>query len=368
MMSRMRSRLRRFVPLLVLLAAACAEVQVQKPIVKPVFPPPPEPPRYYWEHVLVSTVQVLRGDSKSRLRTMVTGETEIGIGFAKPFDVSVCQGRVYVADSVARFVFGLDFPGGRFFQVGVEEPGELAKPLGIATDGQCNVYVVDATRQRINIYDRDGKYLRSLGGTEMFSRLSHVAVDPAGTTIFAVDTGEVLKTEGHRVRVIDARSGTHLRDIGARGDRDGQLNLPRDVELGPDGLVYVVDGANFRVQVFTQDGTFVRKFGEIGRRIGQFSRPKGIAIDAQGRIYVTDTSHGNFQVFTPEGQLLLFVGTRGDKNDPAKYLLPAGIDVDEDGRVYMVDQFFAKVDVYRPAELPTDQGHLGIWSRSLVQK
>ena len=32
--------------------------------------------------------------------------------------------------------------------------------------------------------------------------------------------------------------------------------------------------------------------------------------------------------------------------------------VDEDGRVYMVDQYFKKVDVFRPADLPEDEGWL----------
>jgi hypothetical protein len=44
-------------------------------------------------------------------------------------------------------------------------------------------------------------------------------------------------------------------------------------------------------------------------------------------------------------------------------MLPAGLDVDEDGRVYMVDQFFRKVDIYRPASLPKQGGHLGAWYR-----
>jgi hypothetical protein len=76
---------------------------------------------------------------------------------------------------------------------------------------------------------------------------------------------------------------------------------------------------------------------------------------------VSDAAFGNFQIFTAEGQLLLYVGSRGSKLEPAKYMLPAGIDVDEDGRVYMVDQFFRKVDIYRPAGLPKESGFLGAW-------
>ena len=56
--------------------------------------------------------------------------------------------------------------------------------------------------------------------------------------------------------------------------------------------------------------------------------------------------------------LLMFIGTRSEQGGPARYILPSGIAVDEDGRVFFVDQWFAKVDVFRPYDLPVDQGFL----------
>jgi DNA-binding beta-propeller fold protein YncE len=227
-------------------------------------------------------------------------------------------------------------------------------------DAQCNLYVADGSRAQVLVFDADGRLQRTIGGADWFNRLSHATPTPDGGRVFAVDTGS-LESRNHHVRVFDTDSGEHLYDIGTRGGETGEFNLPRDVEIGPDGKVYVVDGANFRVQVFDQDGNFVRAFGEVGRQSGQFSRPKGIAIDAEGRVYVSDAAFGNFQIFTPEGELLLYVGSRSSRPEPAKYMLPAGIDVDEDGRVYMVDQFFRKVDIYRPANLPQESGFLGAW-------
>jgi len=350
------------------LLGACAQLPEQKPFVPPVFPPPPEQPRFYFEHMLVSTAQVTSTDATTRWRRLLTGESARGLGFAKPFDVTACRGRIYVSDSVRRTVIGFDFPGGRSYAIGEDEPGALVKPLGIASDNDCNIYVADATPKRIAIYDQDGQFLRAVGGAKYFDRLSHVAVDPNGAKIFTVDTGSTGgDMQAHKIRVFDASTGTHLYDIGKRGAGDGELNLPRDIEFGPDGLLYVVDSGNFRVQVFEQDGKFVRSFGTVGRRIGQFARPKGIAADPSGNIYVTDASHGNFQIFNPEGQLLLFIGGRSNRSEPAKYTLPAGIDVDEDGRVYMVGQFFRKVEIYRPAELESNQGFLGVWANQLAE-
>ena len=123
----------------------------------------------------------------------------------------------------------------------------------------------------------------------------------------------------------------------------------------------MVDGGNFRVQVFDQQGKLIRTIGTLGRRYGQFARPKGIAIDPAGNIYVSDAAHGNFQIFSNDGKLLLFVGKRSESFGPANYMLPAGIDVDEDGRIYMVDQYFRKLDVYRPVTITETEGYVGAW-------
>jgi len=345
----------------VLAVGACADTPEAPEGVEPiVFPPPPEEARFVYERTLFNSANIRELDATTRLRLAVTGESVAGRALAKPFDVVVCRGRIFISDTVERVVMAFDVPGRRFFEIGRVGPGALRQPLGVGVDARCNLYVADGALSQVLVYSADGNFQRAIGGPDWFNRLSHAAPSPDGTRVFAVDTGGV-ENDSHRVRVFDGVDGSHLHDIGTRGKEPGQLNLPLDAELGPDGLLYVVDGANFRVQVFAPNGTFVRSFGEVGRQTGHFSRPKGIALDREGRVYVSDTAFGNFQIFTPEGQLLLFVGGRSAKLEPAKYMLPAGIDVDEDGRVYMVDQFFRKVDIYRPADLPPESGFLGAW-------
>lgn len=327
-----------------------------------VFPPPPDAPRFVFERTVTGSRDLQVVDRAARLRRMLTGETSSGLGFAKPFDVTVCQGRIYVSDSVQRSVYLFDLSERVLSEIGRENPGALTKPLGLDTDGECNLYVADGTAGRIHVYDQRGGFLRAIGGSGMFERLSHVAVDAEGERVYAVDTGGV-NSRSHRVRVFDALTGEHRFDFGTRGDGAGEFNLPRDIAIGADGTVHVIDGGNFRVQVFSAEGAYLRAFGAVGRRYGQFSRPKGIALDPDGNAYVSDTAHGNFQVFDPRGSLLLFVGERGTRFERARYMLPSGIDVDEDGRVYLLDQFFRKLDIFRPAEMSETDGFLGSWSQ-----
>jgi DNA-binding beta-propeller fold protein YncE len=344
--------------LAIALMAACATApeEALKEAEPLVFPPPPDEPRLVFEMSLISSSQAT-ADEGSAWRAMITGEVNRGEGFGKPFDVSVCRGTVFVSDTVLRRVLVFDFPARRFYRIGEGAPGALQKPLGIATDAQCRLYVADAALHRVMVYTKSGSFVGPIGGPDWFDTLSHVTVKADGSRVYIVDTGGV-DTQDHRVRVFDGSSGEHLLDIGTRGTAEGEFNLPRDVELSPDGKLHIVDGGNFRVQVFEEDGTFVRTFGSVGSRYGQFSRPKGIAVDPAGNIYVSDTAFGNFQIFNSEGQLLMFVGGRSSQPGPARYTLPAGIDVDGDGRVYFVDQFFRKVDIFRPAGLARQDGAL----------
>lgn len=346
--------------LLLLLVAGCATAPPPAPAAPPpalVFPSPPDPARFAYERTLYGSADVAAEEASSDLRRMVTGESRSSEGFAKPYAVAVHQGRVYVSDSAERFIKVFDFPRARYYRIGEDEPGRIIKPLGIDVDGAGNLYVADATARDVKIFGPDGRYRRSIGGPKWFDRLASVTVDRLGTRLYAVDIGGV-SSANHRIRVFDATSGAHLHDIGKRGAAAGELNLPRDVAIGKDGQLYVVDGGNFRIQVFSAEGAFLRSFGAVGKQYGQFARPKEIATDREGNVYVVDSAFGNFQIFSPEGELLLFVGERSERDGPAKYMLPSGIYVDEDGRIYMVDQWFRKVEVFRPIALPAGGGFL----------
>jgi DNA-binding beta-propeller fold protein YncE len=338
----------------------CAEVPVARDAGRPqvlVFPPPPDEPRFVFERSLYSSSDVTAKDRSSALRQMLTGEGErAGEGVLKPYGVAARRGRIYVADSVGGALRVFDVPGQKFLSIGTEEPGQLLQPLGVDTDAAGNIYVVDATAKMVKAYGPDGKFLRQFGGRNALVRPTGVAVDAAGERAYVVDTGGVDKQDAHRVRVYDPRTGAHLFDFGTRGNGPGEFNLARDVAVSANREVYVVDGGNFRVQVFDRDGKYLRAFGQVGRQPGNFARPREVAIDREGRVYVSDAAFGNFQIFDANGGLLMHVGDRAERDAPARYMLPAGIAVDEDGRVYMADQYFRKVDVYRPYAMRPDQG------------
>ena len=354
----------RLLPALVavlLVLAGCAPAPVAPPATAPrelVFPPPPDEARFVFERSIRSSADIVPDDPGSELRRLVTGEEARGDPLSKPYAIAATRGRLYVSDTVARFVRLFDVPAGRQHRIGDEEgPGQLIKPIGLDVDAAGRLYVADIGAKAVLVYDAQQRFLRRIGGPAWFSRLSSVTVDPEGRRVYTVDLGGV-SSDQHRVRVFDATSGEHLMDIGRRGSGPGEFNLPRDLAIGLDGRLYVVDGGNFRVVVFDREGRYLHSFGSVGKQYGQFARPKEIAADREGNVYVVDAAFGNFQIFNAEGELLLFVGDRGERDAPARYMLPSGIAVDEDGRVYVVDQWFRRIDVYRPATLKPDGGWL----------
>ena len=338
------------------LLASCADTPLQPPTADDgdrLWPMPPELPRFAFEVALRSAADVLEDTDAARLRRRLTGlRLPAERVLEKPSGIAAREGRVYVTDSVRRSIIVFDVPRRRIFQFGLRAPGTLVKPMAIAVDQARRVYVADATLRKVLVYDALGLFLHAIGNPSQLQRPTGVAVNVDGSRIYVIDRAD-NESDQHRVMAY-AGDGTLLREIGKRGRRDGEFNVPVQGVVSANGQLHVLDAGNFRVQSFDADGHFLRSFGNVGTGLGQFARPRGIACDREGNLFVTDAAFGNVQIFSPRGELLLALG-RGDKRDlPGRYGLLTGVAVDETDRLYLVDQLFGKVEVIR--RLPEAEG------------
>ena len=235
---------------------------------------------------------------------------------------------------------------------------------GIHVDYKGNVWIGGNGEKDAQIlkFTKDGKFLLQVGhfgknggsnDPENFGRPAKIWVDPKTNEAYVAD-GYLNK----RVAVIDADTGKMKRYWGAYGNKPDDTSLgPYDpkappaqqfrnpvhcIERANDGLVYVCDRQNDRLQVFQPDGTFVKEaffakntlgagsvwdiafskdpgqkflmladgqnervrvilretleelasFGDGGRQPGQFYGVHSLASDSKGNLYTTETYEG----------------------------------------------------------------------------
>lgn len=155
----------------------------------------------------------------------------------KPTDVKVRGDRVYVADLGGGKVRVYDratlkeiaaIPAGT-----PDEAKKLFQPIGLDFDNAGNLYVSDAGAFRIQVYDQDGRYARTIGrhGTSPgeFARNKGVAVDRAGR-VYAIDNAF------QNVQVFDEQ-GRILMYFGEQeAGLDGHMDLPSAIIVDYDHL------------------------------------------------------------------------------------------------------------------------------------
>jgi outer membrane protein assembly factor BamB len=107
--------------------------------------------------------------------------------------------------------------------------------------------------------------------------------------------------------------GALVRRWGSQGEGPGEFDFGTvttaigqrgPLAVGSDGLVYVSDVENHRVQAFAPDGVFLRSFGSLGSGPGQFTIPFDLNADAVGNVYVTDDGAQRITKFSASGAVL----------------------------------------------------------------
>jgi DNA-binding beta-propeller fold protein YncE len=211
-------------------------------------------------------------------------------------------------------------------------------------------------------FTHQGKFLRQFGKAGM-SKGSADTSNMRGPANLVVDpaSNEVYVADGYgnrRVIVIDGDTFAFKRMWGAYGNRPDdadlgpynpdappaqQFRLPHNISVSRDGLVYVADRPNNRIQVFRKDGTFVRE-AFISRRTLLAGAASGFALSAdpdQRFLYMIDGANhhvwilnrSTLQVIARFGQQGIFGGSLN---------IPHAIAVDSKGNIYVGENFDAR--------------------------
>ncbi|MBI1749328.1 MAG: 6-bladed beta-propeller [Acidobacteria bacterium] len=216
---------------------------------------------------------------------------------ALPIGVAVDdKDRLFVSDSFLHQISCFDPQG---VLLAVFGGSQLERPGGIAVDSpRRKLYAADAKAHRVAVFDIDSfAFLHFVGEPSArgeaepgkFSAPSNVAVDAQGF-LFVTDTWN------YRIQVFD-RNGKFVRAFGEQGVIPGDFVRPKGLAFDSDGNLYVADSEFNNFQILTSEGRPLLAVGSYGADPGQFVLIAGLTVDKNNRIYTTEQLKGRVQVF-----------------------------------------------------------------------
>ena len=131
--------------------------------------------------------------------------------------------------------------------------GEFYNPFGVVVEHKSDyIYVADQSNNRVQVFDRDVKYLFEFGSDKMKSPLCIVIYRDR---VFVTQAG------GGCLLVYDL-NGKFIQQVGTPGSAEGQFNQPRGITIhNTNGDIYVCDASNSRIQIFSNDYSYKSQFG-----------------------------------------------------------------------------------------------------------
>lgn len=257
------------------------------------------------------------------------------------------------AQKVPRYLFSIGQSGGE---------GKLTRPTMAVQGAGGKVFVTDTGSRSIKIFDRKGKYIKSIGS----SRSGPVRLDvPYGIAVlkngnilisdlgsltvreFDPDTGQPVKTwidqnAGIKPAFIHAGKDTVLisdvnnhvilkfdrkgEQIGALGE--GDLYFPQGIAVDKKGLVWVADSAHAKVRAFDKKGKAVISVDGSDHQSGKFGMVKGLTVDGLDRVLVVGTTDNSIRALDRQGRELFRFGKAGSGR--GEFSFPLGISAGED--------------------------------------
>lgn len=234
----------------------------------------------------------------------------------------------------------------------------------VATDSQDRLFVFNRGEHPVIIFDREGTFL-SAWGEGLFARPHGIHIGPDDAVYCTDDLdhtvrkftpeGRLLLTLGERGK--PSNTGAASVDYRTIVRAGPPFHFPTNLTLSAEGDLYVSDGyGNARVHKFSPRGELLFSWGEPGSERGQFNVPHGIAVDAEGIVYVADRENSRLQLFTPEGQFL------DEWIDVAR---PCQVFIDSVGLIYVAELGF-RAGMWPGTTAPTPQatgGRASIFDR-----
>jgi hypothetical protein len=192
--------------------------------------------------------------------------------------------------------------------IGGKDNATLPLPRAVAADSQGNLYFYTESNSKISKYGPDGRKIADWAAS--------------GADLKPTTEGSALLVKDDKLYFLDANSSS-LTTYGLDGAPEGSVKIcscffPRGMALSNDGNLWVTDTGFGRVYKVDLQGQTIATLGDTGSAPGQFVEPASVWESPQGILFVADVGNHRVQSFTPDGKPLaqwpIGNGTSRDSN------------------------------------------------------
>ncbi len=252
--------------------------------------------------------------------------------FSHPQAIALsADGRVYIVDSGNNRIQIFDKRGQFLRTIGGFgfEADQFDNPTDIWTRSLINIYISDYNNRRIQRYDRRLNFISSLTNDEaddpdvQFEEVRSCALN-SNNDLFILDRGE------NKIIKINRR-GEKERSFGTYESGDGELREPQQIDILKNQFLLVSDAGAKSVFVFDFFGNFIRRISSP-----QFVHPAGLCILEDGSFLLADSEANQLFSVSPDFSAITVI--------PLKLIRPltrlrdaAVLKTDKGTLLYMID-------------------------------
>lgn len=203
---------------------------------------------------------------------------------------------------------------------------EMGAPSSVGWTSMNRILVFNRGPNPLMEFEPDGTFVRSWGQGQ-YDRPHGMRIDSEGhiwTTDVNADTVRKMNPEGEILLTINP-------------DDTPLMNEPTDLAIGLEGEIFVLVGhgqGEPHVLKFDREGELLKSWGEQGTGPSQFDTPHSVVIDTEGMVYVADRQNRRIQIFDRDGNYVKEWAYKG---------LPCGLYIHSDGTMYMVSGFAGEI-------------------------
>jgi DNA-binding beta-propeller fold protein YncE len=258
-----------------------------------------------------------------------------GLNFGPCSGVAVnSRGHIFVFHRADHALLEFDARGG---YVRTHGRGVFSRPHGLRIDTDDNIWTTDIGSHIVVKMNPRGRILMVLGVKDLgaeWHQAKHLRAFNEPNDIAFARSGEIYVSQGHgkgESRVLKfAANGDFIKTWGGEGAAPGQFNVPHSIVVNAEGLLYVADRSNQRIQVFDADGKFMRESSHPGT-------PCGLCMCQDRRHLLLAHGHmGRIMKLDANGQVLGATGAQGKA--PNQYGEAHFLDVSKDeSEIFVAD-------------------------------